>query len=377
MTPKRVAIVMEQTLGHVTHFRNLRQASDGYPDLAPTWLPIPFDVRGPARLVPVLRSNWSVRASWRARRALARALRASPHHALLFHTQVTALFSVGLMRRVPTVISLDATPINYDSVGSHYGHRPAGHGFLDRRKYLLNRRTFHTASALVTWSDWARRSLCDDYGVDPSRVRVIAPGASAAYFKIGADRAARPDAVDAQRPVRLLFVGGDFQRKGGSLLLESMRGPLGDRCELHLVTHADVAPQRNVHVHRGLGPNSPELLRLFAEADIFVLPTMAECLAVAVMEAMAAGLPVITTDVGALGEAVRSDESGLLIRAGDLAALRHALRLLVDDSGLRRRMGRAGHRLARQTLDAARNGRALLDLVAEVAESACIARRPA
>ena len=63
-------------------------------------------------------------------------------------------------------------------------------------------------------------------------------------------------------------------------------------------------PASNVHVYRGLEPNSPTLLWLFAEADIFVLPSLGECLAVALMEAAAAGLPIITTRVGALPEAV-------------------------------------------------------------------------
>ena len=376
MTSKRAAVVMEQTLGHVTHSRNLREVAGGYAGLETTWLPIPFEIHGPARLVPMLWSNWSVRASWRARRALDRALIAQPHDALLFHTQVTALFSVGLMRRFPTVVSLDATPVNYDTVGRYYGHQAAGNGPLDRQKYRMNRRVFHAAAGLVTWSDWARRSLDLDYGVDPARVRVIAPGAAPAYFGIGERRSALSEATGG-RPVRLLFVGGDFRRKGGPLLLECMRGELADRCELHLVTQESVPPGRNVYVHSGLRPNSPELLRLFADADIFVLPTMAECLAIALMEATASALPVITTDVAALGEAVRPGESGLLIRPGDVSSLRRAIHTLVDDSQLRLRMGRSGFELARQKFDSRCNGRSLLDLVAEVAETGRGTRRAA
>lgn len=372
----RTAFVMEQTLGHVTHFQNLQGAVRDHADVSATWLPIPFAEHPAAGLLPPLR-NWSVRASLRARRALGRALAAAPHDALMFHTQVTALFSLGLMRRVPTIVSLDATPINYDSVGAYYGHRPAGSGLLDRQKYALNRRVFEAAAGLVTWSEWARDSIDRDYGIDRSRVRVIAPGAAPAYFEVGKRRLAQPETAETDRPVRLLFVGGDFTRKGGPLLLECMRGPLADRCELHLVTHAEVTPQRSVTVHRGVGPNSPELLRLFAEADLFVLPTMAECLAVVLMEATAAGLPVITTDVAALGEAVLPGESGLLIRRGDVSALRRALEALVGDAQLRRRMGQAGQALARQKFDAGRNGRALLDLVVEAARAGRGPRRAA
>src|SRR5438445_9438132 len=89
----RAALVMEQTLGHVTHGRNLRAVLAQQSHVRPTWLPIPFDVRGPARLIPLVRSNWSVRASWRARRALESARRTEPHDPVFLHTQVAPLFA--------------------------------------------------------------------------------------------------------------------------------------------------------------------------------------------------------------------------------------------------------------------------------------------
>jgi glycosyltransferase involved in cell wall biosynthesis len=85
------------------------------------------------------------------------------------------------------------------------------------------------------------------------------------------------------------------------------------------------------------------------------------------MEATAAGLPVITTAVGALPEAVQPGESGLLVRAGDTPSLYRALETLAGDPGLRQRMGQRGYNLARQKFDAQLNNRALLDLVVEVA----------
>src|SRR5690349_11629524 len=201
----RVAFVMEQTLGHVTHAQNLRQALQQTPSVAPLWLPIPFDVQGPARLLPLYRSNWSVRGSWRARRALDVALAADAVDALLFHTQVTSLFSVDLMRRIPTIISLDATPLNYDEVGASYGHRAAGEGFIDRQKLRLNCRALQAAVALIAWSDWTKRSLVDDYGVEPTRVRVLAPGAADAFFEVGRQRLAAGATAQPDAPVRILF----------------------------------------------------------------------------------------------------------------------------------------------------------------------------
>jgi glycosyltransferase involved in cell wall biosynthesis len=98
---------------------------------------------------------------------------------------------------------------------------------------------------------------------------------------------------------------------------------------------------------------------------------------VVLMEATAAGLPVITTDTGALSEAVRPGESGLVVPAGDAGRLASALERLVSDAALRRRMGRAGFALACERFDAARNNQALLDLLVEVAEAGRGRRRAA
>jgi glycosyltransferase involved in cell wall biosynthesis len=374
MQPVRTAFVMEQALGHVTHARNLQNLVAEREDVASTWLPIPFDVRGVGRFVPLLRSNWSVRASWRARWALAAALGRRSVDALVFHTQVTALFSIGLMRRLPSIVSMDATPINYDRVGHHYGHQAAGTGFVDRRKFRMNQAVFNAAAALVTWSAWARQSLIDDYAVQSDKIHVLAPGAAAAYFRIGARRQA---ATERSGRVKVLFVGGDFDRKGGPLLLEAMRDLLNTQSELHLVTAHQVEPRPNVYVHQGLTANSRELSRLFSEADLFVLPSYAECLAVVLMEASAAGLPIITTNVGALGEAVEHGRSGFTIAAGDVRALHHSIKLLAGNSALRQRMGRAGFALAQRKFDAQRNNQALLDLVVGHATTSRSIRRAA
>lgn len=361
----RAAFVLEQTLGHITHTQNLRAAAARQEEVEVAWIPIPFEVGGVERFVPGFGGNWSVRASYRARARLVREHARRPFDVLFFHTQVTALFSLGLMRRVPSVISLDATPKNFDTVGAAYGHRPAGPGWLDSRKHRLNRDAFGSARALVAWSEWAAASLVADYGIPRERIVVTAPGASAAYFAIGERRAL---VTDSGAPVRLLFVGGDFVRKGGLLLLEAVRAARTRRAfEVHVVTRDTVRATPGVVVHNGVSPNSPELLALFAGTDVFVLPSLGECLSVALMEAAAAALPIVATDVGALSEAAIDGRSALVVPPGEPGSLRFAIERLVDDDSLRARLGRGAHSLARSKFDADRNNRAILELVAAVA----------
>jgi glycosyltransferase involved in cell wall biosynthesis len=81
--------------------------------------------------------------------------------------------------------------------------------------------------------------------------------------------------------------------------------------------------------------------RVLAGSDLFVLPTPSEGLSIAIMEAMAAGLPVVATAVGGNPELVEPGITGLLVPAGDAGALAAALREIAGDPGRRRDMGRA------------------------------------
>src|SRR5689334_15014744 len=102
----RFGFIMEQTLGHVTHYRNMRAAIDGDPAADAGWYPLTFPPHGPLETLPLLRSNWSARAGLRTWRLLVRHHATRQYDALFFHTQVTTLLSTGIIRRVPTIISL-------------------------------------------------------------------------------------------------------------------------------------------------------------------------------------------------------------------------------------------------------------------------------
>jgi glycosyltransferase involved in cell wall biosynthesis len=350
--------VLEQTLGHVAHSKNLERVVGADADINATFLHVDFDSNQAWERLPGLR-NWSFRASLAARRGLEQRLAANPVDAMFIHTQVSALMATGIMRRVPTVVSLDATPVNFDRIGAAYDHRVSKPA-LEALKRAINRRTFRAAAGLVTWSRWAADSLQDDYGIPQDKIRVIPPGVDTALFSPGPGR--------RDGPVRLLFVGGDLERKGGLDLLQALGGFAG-LVELDMVTGAnpDVSGLGvPVRVHRGLKPQSPELVRLYREADLFVLPTRADCLAQVIAEAMACGLPVIATPVGAIPELVADGETGLLVSPGSPARIAQALGALVADPRRREAMGRAGLEVARRDHDMARNNGSILALMSDL-----------
>jgi glycosyltransferase involved in cell wall biosynthesis len=89
-------------------------------------------------------------------------------------------------------------------------------------------------------------------------------------------------------------------------------------------------------------------IREFAEAGIFVLPSYSEGLSNALLEALAAGLPVVATNVGALPEGVVEGLNGYLVGPGDWKDLGARISALISDPELRRRMGRASRALCEE-----------------------------
>jgi glycosyltransferase involved in cell wall biosynthesis len=291
-----------------------------------------------------------------------------PLDSLFVHTQVPAVLSPDWLKRIPTVVSVDATPLQYDELGAQYDHA-AGNRHVERLKWQANRVCFQRAAHIVSWSEWAKAGLVGGYGIDPAKVTVIAPGVTPSAWAPAAPR------VD-HGPVRILFVGADLRRKGGDVLLgafQALRADLGATngksadLELHLVTKDEVAPAPGVTVHHGLGPSDPELIELYRRAHVFCLPTRGDCLPMVLSEAGAAGLPLVSTAIAGIPEIVREGETGLVVPLDDQPALVRALRTLIDAPELRRRFGEAARRLVECDFDAEKNTHRLVELLAATA----------
>ena len=343
MAPPSVAFVMEQTLGSVTHYLNLRREEGAAENLAIQWVPVDYR---PGRL------PWAVSGSLLARRALAEV--AGTIDGLFVHTTTIALLCGSQMGRTPCVLSTDGTPLNKRGMREWYGLRSEGR-LAERVKTALYRKVFRRAQGFVAWSRSAKESLVADYGCRSEDVEVIPPGIDLSEFAPGNRQHDLP---------RILFVGGDFERKGGDLLLEVFRRKLRGRAELELVTKGQVADEPGVRVHRNVGANSPELRKLYAECDIFALPTRADCYPLVCMEAMAAGLPMVATRVGGIPDLILEGETGHAIDSGDAGALLSRLEPLVADAALRSAMGRRSRAEAERRFEVRSNSRRLFAYVA-------------
>lgn len=309
--------------------------------------------------LPPLRWNWYMSAAWSTSRQF-RGIRRSggaPDVALFNHVNPALLLN-RLARLPPVILHLDTTPLITSSMSHYYLGRATRRPSVERAKVGVYSQTFGAARHVIAVSEMVRRSLTEDYAVDDDLISIIPFSVDTNYWSLESDSPSRTDAL------RVLFVGGEFQRKGGDLVIEAARRPEFADCEFHIVTKNEIpdAPA-NVFVHRDVAPNSDRLRNLLASSSIFVLPTLADVSSIASLEAMAMELPVVTTDVGGIPEIVRNDETGYIVPPGDSHAFVERLRALTDSPAIRSRMGRSGRSKVEADHSLVSNVQRFLDLL--------------
>ena len=236
-----------------------------------------------------------------------------------------------------------------------------------RRDYLR----LAAADGIITMSRTNKRRLAA-LGLDADRIHVVPYGVDV------------PDAVPQRRTgaqIRCLAVGRMVAKKAPLLTLEAFRLALSDQDGLKLdyigegaLLDAARRYVRDHHLDRhvtlhGARPHA-EVLGFMSRADIFLqhsrtdpLSGDEEGLPVAILEAMANGLPVVSTRHAGIPEAVLEGTTGCLVDEGDVAAMAVDIRRLADDAGLRQRLGRAAWMRAKQDFSWKREKSALIDLL--------------
>jgi len=165
-------------------------------------------------------------------------------------------------------------------------------------------------------SDWAAKTAIQNYDVNPEKVKVVPFGAN-----INCDRTPA-DIVElvgkrSRDICKLLFLGVDWERKGGDMAVEVARGLInrGIRAELHVVgCLPPVELPEFVEVHGFISKATAEgrqrLDRLLSESNFLILPSRAECYGLVFAEASSYGLPSLATDVGGIPTLIRNGKNG-------------------------------------------------------------------
>ena len=208
-------------------------------------------------------------------------------------------------------------------------------------------------------------------------LRQVLPEERVALIDNGVPVEAAVPAAGGNEPPRVLYVGLLTPRKGVLDLLAASRllRERGVAHELWLLGGTpDEGPKAEAEVRaaldadtRLLGTRLPEEMpAAFAEADVFCLPSWWEAMPLSVLEAMAAGLPVVATDVGDVARAVSDGETGFVVPSKAAEQLARALEPLLTDPERRRRMGAAGRDRVVEHFSADVTARAVSALYAEL-----------
>jgi glycosyltransferase involved in cell wall biosynthesis len=361
----RPLFVNSGILGHASVARLFQRVAESDPSLAATHVDLSAELTtgervlrrvmcagpppgsSPAAALALPRLRHELHAGVQAARRI-RALErvGSAFDVIHFHTQATAYGSLPRMRRTPSVVSIDVT----QRLAS--AEAPAGLARLDYAPNAgLDRLVFRAAAAITATSRWAADDLLRAQPALKDRVHVMPYPVPLEGFDAGwiAERAGRTGG----EPVRVLFVGGDWVRKGGPELLEAWReGGFAERARLDVVSDSPLVRPMDaggLAVHRGVRAYTPEWFALWRCADVFVLPTRGEAFGMVFQEAAAAGLPAVGTRINAIPEIVQHGATGLLVPPADPRALVDALGRLVADAALRARMGAAARARIEQT----------------------------
>lgn len=370
---QRVAFVSENTLGHRSYLSSYVRGLTADPTLGvePVSIdavPLPADLRrfGDWSIRGLRRwgwdlhpTRWRLAASWNVVRKLRAAQAEQPLSAIVVNTQSVGLELPRWREAPPYYVCLDAT---FAQLARSPWLAPGRLGRLAAPLTLAylrqrERELFAQAQGFFPWSELVARSLRDEYGVPSSKIRLLPPS-------IAASSGSLPRKPTSDRK-QILFLGGDFRRKGGALLLEAYRRHLSDDCDLHIVTESPVPEEPGVQVHHGLQALSPAWRERWATADVFVFPSALETFGIVLVEALAFGVPVVSTRVGAAEEILDQGAAGVLLDDvtpdGIAAAVR---RVLAEPEATAERVAR-GRQIVADRYDHARNLQSLVDLLSQ------------
>lgn len=246
-----------------------------------------------------------------------------------------------------------------------------GHRDLTPSLYLrLLRQTDGMADGIVVNCEFLKRHLIADYGILPECIHLCYNGIDLDIFQrdplqlereelsIGTLSALRPEKsigtlleafalIGAHERVRLVIVGSGSEREN----LERSAGELG------------------IQGRVTFQPATREVAQWLRAMDIFVLGSRTEALSNALMEAMACGCACVASNVGGNPELIRHEKTGLLFEPGDSGALAAALRALLENDVLRRRIADTGHAFIHDNFSLAASAQRMGEIYEELLSS--------
>jgi glycosyltransferase involved in cell wall biosynthesis len=266
------------------------------------------------------------------------------HRVQLVHAHQYAPFFYASLARL---VSWRTFPIVFTEHGRDYPdyRRP--------KRVWANRLLLRSSDRVIAVGECVRQALVDNEGLPANHVQVVYNGIDvAAYDDCDFDRAQVRRSLDlAAGDIAIIQVARCNPLKDHSTAIRALACLAASHPHVRLLVVGDgeqrgkiesiIAELGLAHRVRMLGTRR-DVAQLLAAADIFLLSSISEGVPLTLLEAMAAGLPCVSTAVGGTPEVILDGQTGLLARAGDPADVAQKLRTLIDNAELRHSLGAAG-----------------------------------
>jgi len=214
-----------------------------------------------------------------------------------------------LKTRIPIVYVSDTT---FGNMVNYYPRFSRLLSISIRQGNEIERRAITNSTLALFPSEWAANSAIRDYGAKRTKVHVIPFGANI-------DPVPSRERILQKRKTdkcRLLFLGRDWERKGGVVAYDAFLKMNRMGVDTHLTVCGCVPPSRFSHEKMNsfhFGSKNKEFESLLLNSDFLILPTKAECFGTVFCEASAYGIPSIATNTGGVSGAVKNGENGYLL----------------------------------------------------------------
>jgi glycosyltransferase involved in cell wall biosynthesis len=252
-----------------------------------------------------------------------------------------AMFMPGIAANKPFV-SYHDNNVFLSARGGDLAHGAHYRGKALRKTIAQERMVYERASLIFVMSDWLKKSLIEDFGIVEEKIVTTYAGTN-----LPAE-----DFDKTYDGKTILFVGTEFERKGGPVLLEAFKRVRQEVTGARLIL---VGPHLNLRQDgvevKGKVADPIELSSYFREASLFVLPSFFEPFGIVFAEAFAFKNPCIGSDLCAMPEIIEDGKGGFLVPPNDPKTLADRMITILRNGTLAKRMGQCGFEKVRSTLN--------------------------
>ena len=232
------------------------------------------------------------------------------HSGLFFQSYQLITFMHPFVKNGPTILSLDETP----QTSREWHTKVGGTSFFVRQlKFLLAwlldhltyKKIFNDVDFFLARTQRVKNSLVNYYDIPADKVEVT-------YLPLPTLK--NTNIISDSKPIRLLFIGNEYARKGGAFLLTVFDDELLEKVFLTIIsTDSKFSDNLDSRINFIQGCSHDEVLKHMAAHDIFVFPTKRDALGLVLCEAISCGLAIITRDCGAQKELVEHGSNGYVL----------------------------------------------------------------